>query len=610
MRLLHVGLAALYTAISVGVAQGQSQNQGQSHGQAIPSLGLNQVFAQAANVPALTPAPQILRELTPPSQPRLSPRLQGPPVRPQQAAPEATPAFVQDATLSGNVEIPAARLQPLIQGLIGRVATPAEVEEARVAVLSAYRQAGYPFISVTAAAAQVTDGVQLRFTVVEGRIAQVRLDGDIGPAGTQVLRFLRQAVTESAATSARLERALLLAGDVPGVTVRGVLRQLEGGASGELELVAEVTRRPFSALINADNRGFRLTGPAQGLFLLQANSFTSFGERTEINLFASALAETVFGQATSEFFVGASGLRVRLYAGAGYTRPGGALQAIGYDAFTRIAGAAATYPIIRSRAANLFASAQFDMYDSTVDTGLDRKIRVSQDAVRVVRAGLDGQYLDSFLPLAAPATTIGNLRVHQGIAGLGATASSNVPGPARAGSQFGFTKVTGEVQRTQPIVAFGNMLLSVQGLVAGQWSNDVLPSSEKYFLGGTRLGRGFYSGQVSGDRAVGVSLEVQLDLLSLPNFTLAPASTAHALELRPAAQFYAFYDAGRTRENLSTDPNRRLESWGGGIRTSVNNTFFLDVEGVHRITRQVDAAGGAVRPLAANAAYLRLMTRF
>ena len=30
----------------------------------------------------------------------------------------------------------------------------------------------------------------LRFDVIEGRIADVKLEGDIGPAGTQVLRFL------------------------------------------------------------------------------------------------------------------------------------------------------------------------------------------------------------------------------------------------------------------------------------------------------------------------------------------------------------------------------------------------------------------------------------
>jgi hypothetical protein len=71
-----------------------------------------------------------------------------------------------------------------------------------------------------------------------------------------------------------------------------------------------------------------------------------------------------------------------------------------------------------------------------------------------------------------------------------------------------------------------------------------------------------------------------------------------------------FYDQGRTRENLPSDPNRRLESWGGGIRSNINDTVFLEIEAVRRVTRSVDAAGSAVQPLAATAGYMRLMVRF
>ena len=47
------------------------------------------------------------------------------------------------------------------------------------------------------------------------------------------------------------------------------------------------------------------------------------------------------------------------------------------------------------------------------------------------------------------------------------------------------------------------------GVIAGQYSNDVLPQQEKYFLGGDRLGCGFYAGEVTGDSAVIGSIELR-----------------------------------------------------------------------------------------------------
>ncbi len=580
---------------------------GLAGGLALPLLvGGPQAGAQA---PPAIPPQGVLRDLAPPAAPALSPGLQGPPLTAIPIAPGAPDVRVQSVALSGNATLPAARLERHVAGLANRMASQAEIEAARLAVLTEYRTAGYPFISVVVTGEPMAGGFALRFAVREGRIARVRLSGDIGPAGVQVLRFLERAVSEQAASVARIERALLLAGDVPGVSVRGVLRPLEGGGEGELELVADVTRRAWSGLVTMDNRGFELTGPVQFLALAQGNSFTSLGERTEAAFFSSAEGESLFGQATTEFFLGSSGLRVRLYAGAGRTAPSGQLAAIGYAGFTSTAGAAISYPILRSRAANLTVGAQFDLFDNSVDTGTAQPVRASHDTLRVLRAGFDGNARDTLLGFApAAATTLGLVRIHQGIQAFGATRGSSLPGPSRRGSDFGFTKISGELQRTQPLFALSeNAVFSLQGTLAGQWSDDVLPAAEKYFLGGSRLGRGFYAGQVSGDRAVAIAIEAQLDL-RLPNFTVEFTPGAPT-EIRHTAQLYAFYDAGRTFENLTTDPDRRVESFGGGVRTVFSETLHIDVEAVHRITRRVDAGGASVPPLAATAGFVGAQVR-
>ena len=96
---------------------------------------------------------------------------------------------------------------------------------------------------------------QLRFVVTEGRIASVKLDGDIGPAGTQVLRFLNRLTEKQPIDSATLERYLLLAQDVPGVTLRAVLEP-STDQPGALNLIAQVSRQAVSGLATIDNRAF------------------------------------------------------------------------------------------------------------------------------------------------------------------------------------------------------------------------------------------------------------------------------------------------------------------------------------------------------------------
>ena len=44
------------------------------------------------------------------------------------------------------------------------------------------------------------------------------------------------------------------------------------------------------------------------------------------------------------------------------------------------------------------------------------------------------------------------------------------------------------------------------GLLAGQWSGNVLPPAEQFYLGGARFTRGYYAGQVPGDKALAATL--------------------------------------------------------------------------------------------------------
>ncbi len=590
MRLSRAAVGAAVSVLLADAAWAQSPGPAPQ-----PDAGLRpQLQAPLRNPVELNaPAPPV----------RLQPNLQGPPLQPQTGPGAVVQVRIGAVGVTGAEALAPPQLPPAIAGLAGSTIPLARIEEARLAILRAYRDAGYPFASVNAGLSRRPDAVaDVTFAVTEGFVAEVRLEGDIGPAGTQVLRFLNRLIGQRPVSNAALERALLLAQDVPGVTVRGTLRPL-ATEPGALQLVAQVERRAFSGYLNVDNRGFSLVGPWQGLLVGGLNSVTEFGERTEVSLFGAEGGTQWFAQGAMEAFIGGSGLRMRLYAGAGRTEPSGTLRAIGYRGETQVAGASLSYPIIRSRPLNLHAVGSLELFDGLVETGTTSRDRASRDAIRTARAGFDGQLLDRWLPFLPAATSLASIRLGQGITALGAT-RNGYPLSGRSGAEdFGFTKLSGEIQRTQPLWSPGEgQMISIQGLAAGQWTDDILPQAEKFYLGGNRLGRGYYAGQVTGDRAWGVAMELQY------NIALELAVPPEFGNGRVAAQFYLMRDIGRTLENRPDDANRRLSSWGGGLRTVLGDSLQLDLEAAHRVVRQPD--GAAAEPLRETVVLFRGLVKF
>ncbi|MGE0415932.1 MAG: ShlB/FhaC/HecB family hemolysin secretion/activation protein [Acetobacteraceae bacterium] len=555
----------------------------------LPPTGLARP-APGSPLPGIAPAPA----------PQLLPGLPRPP----------TPSAVDTTTggtdhaitrlvVDGVTAFPPDTIALYAEGLTGPQVPENRIEAARRAIVDLYRSRGYVYTTVNA----IIRGSELRFAVVEGYIAEVKLEGDVGPVATQVLRFLNHLVGQKPLSTAALERWLLLAQDIPGLTVRSTLNPSLGDP-GVLTLIAQVSRRSVSGLVSADNRAFNLTGPAQGLIAFNFDSFTEFGERTQVSFFSSFNATNIFGQFTEEFFISGSGLKMRLYAGSGVATPTGALQTIGYDGTTRVFGGQVTYPLIRARDQNLNIAAIFDALESDISNTLGpggSTMRGSFDSLRVLRLGGDYAVLDTLLGTDHSAVNAASMRVSQGLPILGASHNNNGP-PPRPGEQVNFTKVSGEVSRTQTLFQlFDDSSVALRSAAGWQFSGNVLPPAEKFYLGGPRFNRGYYFGQVSGDSAVTLSVELQLN-------TPTPMPAFVPFETR--SQVYAFYDWGKAFQNTPLDANVALQSFGGGLRLFVSDAAEIDLEGVYRVNRYPNGQGPGVSPLKTGAFYWQVLYRF
>ncbi len=580
-----MALAVLAAIGGAGVTAGQAQG--------VPAVRA----PLTAGAPQGSPIPRIL----PPSAPAVGSGVLSLPGPAAAGAVAPVEVPVRSVAIDGATAYAPARLHALAAGLVGPTVPLARIEAARLAIFNLYRADGYLLTTVSAA---LDAEAGLHFNVVEGHIARVELDGNIGPAGTQVLRFLHHLTERQPLDNASLERWLLLAQDVPGVTLRAVL-QPSADAPGALTLVAKVSRQAVSGLLTADNRAFRLTGPDEGLAVLDFNSFTSFGERTELSLYDTDSTTQIFGQASTEFFVGGSGLKVRLYGGQGASTPSGPLAAIGYTGLTTEFGALASYPVIRSRIQTLDVAAYFDAIDSEVlaNTGpAGQQTRNSRDVIRVLRLGGDYALEDLLAGVDRPATETAVARLSQGVRGFGSTGNGN-PTPGRVGERVDFTKLTLDVSRTQTLFTpWANASVALKGRLAGQYSGDILPPVEKLYLGGTELNRGFYAGEVTGDSGWSATAELQLNTdLSF---------TALGLAVPASAQFYLFYDQGEVYQNLRSEANARLSSEGIGVRTYLTQFTEVDLEGDIRNTRLPLGTPGVVKPDSADAFYWRVLVRF
>src|SRR5205823_13919126 len=133
-----------------------------------------------------------------------------------------------------------------------------------------------------------------------------------------------------------------------------------------------------------------------------------------------------------------------------------------------------------------------------------------------------------------PAANAAIIKLSQGLRGFGASSNASAL-PARAGNLIDFTKLVGELTRVQSLLSVGDAAVGLKISLGGQFTNDILPPSEEYLLGGTRFGRGFFAGQVAGDRAVGSTIELQLNTQWA---VASPFTGDHHIDL----QWYGFFD--------------------------------------------------------------------
>jgi hemolysin activation/secretion protein len=440
-----------------------------------------------------------LQQIPPPAAPaRTAPdiRIEAPEiVRPPEVA---GPAIrVNRLHVSGNSSFPEAALVAAAGVTPGSDLTLSQLRDAAARIASFYHARGYFLAQAYVPAQDIADG-NVTIAVVEGRYGRTEIRNGTNLSGSVARGILGGLDSGDPVTAAPLERRLLLLSDIPGVRIKSTLAP--GAEVGTSDLIVDIAPGPrVTGTVEADNAGNRYTGTYRLGGTINVNDLTGIGDQASLRVLGStgglAYGRAAWQAPVRDATVGIAFTHLRYELGHEFD----ILDANGTADIFSLFG---SYPLVRSRRANLNALAAFDYRLLK-----DRIGAVGSESDKHVRAAIIGFSGDSQDRIGGGGWnaftinwTIGRLDIQSPI--------DRAADALTARSQGQYGKLQFSAARLQNLSG----PLSLYASVRGQLAFDNLDSSEKIELGGAYGVRAYPEGEAYGDQGYLATLEARLML--------------------------------------------------------------------------------------------------
>lgn len=469
--------------------------------------------------------------------------------------PALTPFVLRSVEVTGS-SLPSERVQAAYAPFIGQTMDEAKIQALSDAIAGQYADADVALYTVVIPNQSLNTGA-LKVTVLEGRVTDVQIDqADAGKAGGLVAAYAEPLENETPLRRSSLQRKISLIRDIPGLATE--MNLLNGEADDGVVLKLDPTLRPVQVAIGVNNRGTAFLGKTQVQGDLYLNSFLRAGDQTRVTVAAPTKDDLfLLGALSHQTPLGVDGDSLLL--NASYLRTEPATTALKGESVSL--GAQFSRPVIRSFDRDLFVTAGIDGVNSENAlfgrTFSDDRTRALRLAVAYSRTQPRSVYY-----------IVGS--VSHGLDSLGAqTGSPDF-------TDLEFTKLNLRAGYNRAVGDHAVIRLKA----TGQLSDDALPGSEQFAIGGSEYGRGFESSIVAGDKGYAASAEVAYRPGTLPK-RLA------------GSEAYVFADGGKVTyraRSIFAATDYDLASVGGGVRLNFqkavmefeasrgldNDTAFLD----------------------------------
>lgn len=497
---------------------------------------------------------------------------------PDLAPTKGEPTVVVDAfTFEGNTLLGDAQLRAAVAHLVGRPLGYSALQSSAEAVADLYRQRGL-VVQAYLPAQDIAQG-EVTVVVVEAVFGQAVVAGvpgqRVNPQRVMDLVRRQQAAGAFVQVDA-IERALLLADDLPGVSVTGNLAP--GAQDGQTDLVLQLADEPFTVgSASLDNTGSVSTGTLRANLALNINSPSAQGDAIALSAMASEGAR--YARVAYSLPLGADGWRMSVNTSfMDYRLVSEAYQSLNASGQSHTSGWELSYPLVRSRSVNLSTTLGGDYKSYTNVSGGATASDYSNDALSVGLSGnsFDGLGGGGYNAFSLVATS-GQLDLSRSPTGAADALTTQTAGR--------FDKLRYSLTRQQDL----GSALSVWAALSGQWAAKNLDSSDKFYLGGSNGVRAYPGSEGAGALGQMVNLELRWSLpqgFSLVGFYDWGSVTVNAdNSYTGAAQPNTFSLEGaglalawrqRSGLNVQLTYARRLGSNPNPITTAVNQGYDQD----------------------------------
>lgn len=523
--------------------------------------------AAAQTVKPSTEPGRIERRLQPQPTPSPAPAPTLPELRtaPPPAEAEKIKFRLAGVVVDGATVYKPSDFLPLYKKYLDTEVSLATVYKIAEEITAKYRNDGYILSQAIVPAQKISNGI-VHIQVVEGFVDHIEIQNQSSTEDPRIRAYADKIRASRPLRSSVLERYLLLANDLPGVSVRTVVSPSDT-TPGAANLTLIVSRKLVDGSGTVDNRGTRYVGPIELTAAVGGNDLFGFDERLSLNYVTAPQGrELKYYNIQLTQPVGTEGTTVTASASLTRTRPGYTLKDLELLGRSQLFSLDVNHPFLRSRTENLSGGITFDYQNSHTD--IYQTQLLTEDKLRVLRANASYNLTDSW-----DGFSMVKAEVSHGFNFLGATktGSENL---TRSRGVSDFTKITLDASRLQRISPTFNISLAV----SGQKSADALLSAEEFGVGGTPFGSAYDSSEITGDDGLAGRIELQHNAAQLPSWL-------------SVLQLYGFYDVGKVWNRdpgTGESPRRSLASAGVGTRFSATSWLSGSFEVAQPLTRVVD----------------------
>ena len=466
-------------------------------------------------------------------------------VAPEQSMPktnlDTSSITIGAVSVNSGPEIPADALASSYEKFIGQEVSEDLLRELASAVSEAARNRGYIFASAQIPSQSVKIGV-VKVLLDPGAIDEIRIVGSKNKALRRILGKLQG----PAALSHDLERQLLLAGDLPGITLlkSNYVREDRRGI-----LVVTVREDKAKGHVALDNYGPETLGPIRARLDIDLNGLLTDSDVLTTNVISSILQpdELTYIHARYALTLGDGGTVVGLSGAAGRTHSGGNLSNLGFRGRNRYASVFVSHALKRSNDLNLWLNAELAYLD--VEQSQNR-ILFQDDQIATAALNFSGNYNIGF------GRIYGGVGVTQGLGILGASRSGD-PLNSRTNGSGEFTKANFWINS---IVSMGDgfgMRLAGNAQIASQ----PLLSAHEMAIGGPYFGKAYDFSERFGDEGVLGLAELRKEFNDVNDWL-------------DWFQLYTFVDGGYVSNIGPGFGDGSLVSAGGGLRSQIGRFDF------------------------------------